>query len=420
MRIIFLECKKALLSPIILGLLLLFSAWNIFIIYNASDFKEELPVVNEIAKKYGVEYTADSLATMDGELKEALSSLNSITKQKTSQTFDSAFDFFDQLTVEDQEKYTDDELHSFHELSLKEMYRDTAASMDESYAGFDIKQIGESEIDKFGLTGAAAETLRKEYQKFADRFAELQQNGEHRNWFFSGQNYRMHGLLFGTVFQHLVIEAMILVVLTAALITNFEFENRTELITYTAKRGRRLMVDKLVASLLTTSAITAFLVLVTLGTYFMIFDYSHLWNTAISSGFNWEYHFPNVSWWNWSFLTYFLMGLALLYVCMLLFSLFTFSISVLTKNSYFTFILFAVIFIALFIVPGFLPTSSNLMLMSGFTLSSLVLNPQQWWMGSSGLIMFKNHEWMTILVWTIIFVTLCGFTLKRFAKQDIS
>lgn len=51
MRIILLECKKALLSSIILGLLLLFTAWNIFIIYNGSDFKKELAIVNELAGK---------------------------------------------------------------------------------------------------------------------------------------------------------------------------------------------------------------------------------------------------------------------------------------------------------------------------------------------------------------------------------
>lgn len=414
------ECKKALLSPIILGLLLLFTSWNIFILYDASDFKEELLIVNELAGKYGEEYTEDSLATLEKEIKTELVQLNSITAKKASQTFTSAFDFFDQLTYEGQEKYTEEELNTFYDLALKEMYVNIAASMDENYAGFDIEQIGEDEIHKSGLTGSAAETLRKEYGAFANRFAELQQNGEHRQWFFSGQNYRMHGLLFGTIFRHLVIEAMILVVLATALMTNFEFENRTQLVTYTTRRGRTLMGDKLVASLLTASAITIFLLAVTLGTYFTVFDYSHLWKTAISSGFNWEYNFPYVSWWNWSFLTYFLMSLALLFICMLLFSLFTFSISVIVKNSYFTFILFAILFIALYLMPRFMPTSTNFMLMAGYTLSSLVLNPQQWWMGSSGLTMFKNYEWMTVTVWTIILIALCGFSYRRFAGQDIS
>lgn len=275
---------------------------------------------------------------MGEEIKTELVQLNAITEKTASQTFVSALDFFDQLTFKEQEKYAEEELNTFYETALKEMYMSTAASMDESYAGFDIQKIGENEIAQFGLTGSAAETLRKEYRAFEDRFAALQQNGEHRQWFFSGQNYHMHSLLFGTVFRHLVIEGIILVVLATALITNFEFEQRTQLMAYATKRGRTLIVDKLVASLLTTIALTIFLSVVTLGTYFAIFDYAHLWKTAISSGFNWEANFPYVSWWNWSLLTYFLMSMALFFLCMLLFSLFTFSISVLVKNSYFTFI----------------------------------------------------------------------------------
>lgn len=101
------------MSPIILGLLLLFTSWNIFILYDASDFKEELLIVNELAGKYGEEYTEDSLATLEKEIKTELVQLNSITAKKASQTFTSAFDFFDQLTYEGQEKYTEEELNTF-------------------------------------------------------------------------------------------------------------------------------------------------------------------------------------------------------------------------------------------------------------------------------------------------------------------
>ncbi len=422
MRIILLECKKALLSPIILGLIFLFSVWNIFVIQTSSDFNEDLSIVNEIVEKYGPEFTDESLEKVNGEITRELAELNSITEKTTSQTFDSAFEFFNQLSYEGQTKYTEKQLQSFSTLSIKEMYMNNAKSMDDRYAELDIIKLGESEIRKYGLTGAAADTLQHEYTKFSDRFTELQQNGEHRQWFFSGQNYHMHSLLFGTVFRHLLIEGMILVVLATALITNFEFENRTQLVTYATKRGRKLMNDKLVASLFTASIMIGILFIMTLGTYFTTFDYSYLWNTAISSGFNWEMKFnvPYASWWNWSLLTYLVMGLILSLVCMLLFSLFTFTISVFVKNSYFTFILFAIIFITLFLVPGFIPNSSILKLFTGFNLSPLLLNPGQWWMGLGGLIMFKSYEWMTVLAWTVIYISICVIVLKKFIKEDIS
>lgn len=417
---ILLECKKAITSPIILILLLLFMAWNVFQIYDHSKYQEGLNVANELAEKYGVNFTEDSLKRVKKDLKVEVAELNSITERKVNQTFDNSFEFFDRLTYENEKYYSKSELQSFYETYLKEMYVETASSMDASYSKFNIIKMGEVEINRLGLTGAAAETLRVEYKKFADRFAELQKTNEQNQWFFAGKQYRMHSLLFRTIFVTIIIEAMILVVLATALITNYEFENKTQLVTYATKRGRKLMRDKLVASMLSTSIITIALLAVTLGTYFTFFDYSSLWKSAISSGFNWEYNFPYVSWWDMSVLTFFILGIVLLYICMHLFSLFTFGISVLFKNSYFTFILFALLFIALFMMQGFIPNSSNLMIIAGYNLSTLVLNPHQWWMASSGLIMFKNYEVVTVVAWGFIFTAICIFALKKFAKQDIS
>ena len=50
-----------------------------------------------------------------------------------------------------------------------------------------------------------------------------------------------------------------------------EFENKTHLVTYSAKRGRHLMKDKLVASLLTTTVITVILLAITLSYIFYCF-----------------------------------------------------------------------------------------------------------------------------------------------------
>jgi hypothetical protein len=417
MRILLLECKKALASPVILCLLLLFSAWNVFVIYNHSFLKEELQLVNQIIEKDGAAFSDGSLAKLKKDLDAELAQLNSLYNKQNGQTFEHASAFFDQKI--DEKLYGSPIFNAFYRLRLKEMYLERARSMDGVYEKFDIEKMGESEIRAYGLTGAAAETFRKENAKFAKRFEELKRNGEHRHWFFEGKQYAMHSLLFSTMFRHLVIEALILIVLASALITNDEFENRTQQVAYAARRGRKLMIDKLFASL-TAAAILATFLFVTLGSYFAVFDYSRVWKSAISSGFNWEFHFPYVSWWNLPFWGYLLLGTILLYICMLLFSVLAFIISVKAKNSYYTFILFAVIFIALFLLPGFLPGSSSLKLMAGFNLSALVLNPRHWWMATGGLTMFKYHELGTIAAWTAILAVLCFMSLRTFAKQDIS
>ena len=179
------------------------------------------------------------------------------------------------------------------------------------------------------------------------------------------------------------------------------------------------MKDKLGASVVTAALLTTFLLAVTLSTYFTVFDYTNLWGTSISSAFNWEYNFPNVSWWDLS-VGLFLVGvIVIVYITMLLFSGLTFALTTLVKNSYISAILMATFFVLALLIPGFMPTSSNLLFITSYSLSMLVMNIPASFMGSSGLIMFKNFEWMTILCWTIITIVCCLFSLKWFNKKDI-
>lgn len=372
MRIIFLECKKGFTSPILIGLIFLFAAFNMFLIFNHANRAEEMKVVNQIIDTYGSQITQQSLSQL---------------KKESSK--------------------------------LEEMYVNLAESIDGLYAQIDWNKVAESEIRKYQLSGTAAQILRNEYRDFSQRFAEMMRNGEHKEWFLPGQPYMMHSFLFRTLFGYLIFESLILIVLGTALITNFEFENKTHFVTYATKRGRKIMKDKLGASMIISSAITAFLCTITLVTYFFVFDYSQLWESSISSAFNWEYKLPYVTWWNMSFLSYLIWAIVLLYGCLLLFSALTFVISVFVKNSYFTFFLFAVFFVIGFMLPGFMPTSSGLLFIAAYNLSALVMNPHIFFMGSGSITMFKNYEAMTMGVWTIITGVLCFFSLIKFNRQEI-
>lgn len=419
MRIVFLECKKALNSPILIGLMILFACWNIYFIYDSSYFKEELQVANEIAKTYGIHITDETLADLENEIDESILRLNQLTEEKIGKTYESATEFFTQISYEEQQQFTEDELESIANVAIQEMYVEQAQNIEDAYAQFNIEEIGEKEISSMGITGQGAEILRKVNAKFSERFQELQENREHMQWFFSGKPYRMHSLLFRSVFRLIIIEALILIVLATSLITNFEFENRTQLVTYVTKRGRTIMLDKLFASLTTSVLITTILLTITLGTYFLTFDYSHLWKTSINSGFNWEFIFPYVSWWDWSIGTYLMMGIFLTYVGIGLFSLLTFSVSVLLKNSYFTFATLAIFFIACLIIPSYVP-KNIILILSSFNLSTLLIDPHFWWMGTGSITSFKFYELWTVIIWTLVLITFCYVSMKRFRKEDLT
>lgn len=415
MRIILQESKKALTSPVLVVLLLLSTAFNILLIFSYPYSKEELKVANMLTETYGVKITDESLNQLEQDLQVDFTKLETITGQK----FDSIYKFLDGLKLDNYSIYSEKEWTFFTQLQVKETYLNMANNIDDTYATIDIKRIAESEIDAYGLSGNAAKTLRDEYDKYSQRFEEMKENKEHKEWFFAGQMYQMHSFFFKTIFKTLVFEALILIVLATALITNFEFENQTHLVTYSTKRGRLLMKDKLVASLLTASSITVILLLVTLVVYFSVFDYSYLWGSSISSAFTWEYEFPNVSWWDLSFIWFLLVVIFLVHICMLLFSAITYGISILVKNSYFVFFIFAIFFTLAYLIQSFIPTSSNLFLIAGYNLSYLVLNTHVLFMANSGLMMFKNYELITVSVWTLLAITLCALSLKVFRKQEI-
>ncbi|WP_301108686.1 hypothetical protein [Sporosarcina sp.] len=415
MRIFLHECKKALTSPILITLLIVFSAFNIFIIVSSSDHKEELKMVNEIIDRYGREITDESLKQFEKDIQSDLSELTEITGKQ----FESIYDFLDGLRFEEQEQYSDRDWEFFNSLQLKEMYFGMANSIDASYAEIDVQDGARGDLNGYGISGKAAETYLRENEEFAKRFKEMIKNEEHKEWFFAGKPYFMHSFLFKTVFMHIIIESLLLIVLMTALITSYEFENRTQLLTYSTRRGRKLMKDKLAASLTVSTVISLFLFTITLGTYFFLFDYSHVWKTSISSALNWEKPFPYVSWWDLSVGEFLVGVLVLVFIIQLLFSGLTFALAVIVKNSYITFFLVATLFILAWLLPTFMPKSSNLFFVSSYTLSTLTMAISQSFMGSSGLILFKNFEWMTISCWTIITIVFCTITYKRFRKMDI-
>ena len=156
MRIIFQECKKAFTSPILLTLLVVFSAFNIFLIVSNSYFTDELKMANELSQTYGLEITEKSLRQFEQDLQTDLAQLTEITGEE----YDTVYEFLDTFTMKDVDLYTEDEHLFFQQLQLKEIYLNRAKSIDDDYRELDIIALGEAEINKYGLSGKAASMLR--------------------------------------------------------------------------------------------------------------------------------------------------------------------------------------------------------------------------------------------------------------------
>ncbi len=411
------ELKKAAASPIVMGLILVFITFNIFVICSNTYYNDDLKVLNKIVDKFGYEINDSMLNNFQRYYEDELKKVNEITYAKTAKTYSSAGELLQDHSR--YEFYSKEQQSFFRSTGVIENYYNIAKNIDESYKAINITDMGKDGVTTYRLSGQAAETVRKQYNKLAVRFEQLKDNGEHKNLFFIGKAYRMHKFLFGTLFRNSIIEIGILVVLITGYLLSYEFENRTQLMAYSTKRGRKLDRDKLFTAIFLSIAITTIILGVSLVVYFAVFDYSGLWKVPISSGFNWEYGLPYISWWKMSLVQYMICCIVLVYLCEIIFTFIAYSISCFIRNSYMVCFIFAVLGGFAFVIPSLMPSYSNAIFAAQFTPFVLCGYCMEWFMEKGAMAPFKYYELITVMVWSVIVIILYSICNGRFKKQNI-
>ena len=414
------EFKKVITSPVIIGLLVLFIIFNSIKIIENSYFKDELKVLNKIVDRFGYKIDDEMINRFKEYYDEQIEELNNkIVREKNSKEYNSISEFYADHKYDIEEVYNKEEVEFIEELGIMEAYYNMIWEIDDFYSSIDIMERAESEILKYGLSGKAANIVRKQYEALNERFHQLVNNNEHKNLFFIGKVYKMHSLLFRNILKTIIFEIIILVVLITAYLVNYEFDNSTEYIVYSTKKGRDLILDKLQITMVSSILAATIILLTGLGLYFIVFDYSGLWNVPISSYYNRDYNFPYLSWWNMSFIQYLLFSIVLVYLITLLFNGIAFIIARAIKNTYFAFFVFAIIFGLFLTVPGMAPRDSITIFIGGFTPFFLIINPHMWFMESGAFTTFKHYELATVGIWALVLLALGVLSINKFKRQDI-
>lgn len=413
------ELKKIVTSPIVLALLLIFTAFNLFLIYADAPKSKDVAKLNEIIDEHGALMDKDARDRLTDSYERDLKDWN----ERNGKDFASPSEFFkpeNYYPAIESGEIPEKEVEEIGDLNIKRSLVTTAEGIEEKYQSLDLLASAEGQIKLFGFEGEAAETVRRQYEKLVPRLEEIQANQEHVQLFLPGTVFRSHSLVFKTLFSFVIIQAMLLVVLFTAYVTNYEYDQGSYLVAFSTKRGRSLMWDKLLAALTASAMATMFLVLATFGSYFLAVDYSRLWHIPISTGFLIEPDGnPFISWWDFSFIEYFLLGILLIFLLQMLFTLITFVLSLWIKNSYVVFIVFAILFGLGLLVPGEVPKNSILSLYSAFNPSSLVLGSRKWWMESGAFTSFQYYETITISSWLALFIFASWFSMKKFHTRNL-
>lgn len=418
-----LELKKIGTSPIVWALFLLFLAFNMFLISQHVPMRDWINILSPIVDEHGTLLDKEGREKLQLSYEKDLENWNKLLESKTSETLEHAYEFFSPEhynNVLDENTYSDKELLTINRIMEKENYLFTAADIEEKYDNIDLMEGAEEQIRLFGLEGQAAEIVKDQYRSLEVRLENIKENKEHMHLFIHGKVYSSHSLLFKTLFGFIIFQVMILVVLCTSFLVNDEFEQRTEFVTYSTKRGRKLIWDKLIVSIIFTLCAILALLGITLGVYFLVFDYSGLWNVPISTGFLIEpNNIPFISWWELSFFEYLLLSSGLFVGCQLIFCLISFCLSIWVKNSYVVFTLFGLILGAGILLPGYMPRDGWMIFYSNFTPFTLILGVKKWWMESGAFTSFKYYEITTVSAWLTALTLTSWLCTRFFYRQNL-
>ncbi len=405
--ITWLEMRKVLLSPVFLILLLLMIGFNLFSIWSDSYNREELQVVNKIIETYGPSFNDDILQTMERDINQLVIELGGTSTQA----------FLEEMTYEIYDHASSEEQHQIDHISLLYTYVQAAKELEARYTAIDIAKLKQDFLNAQTMPSWLEQKMANEFDNWHARFDEIVETNEYKQWFFLGE-YGMHSKLFRSHMKTLAFEGVLIIALLTALIANYEFEHRTQLVTYATKKGRKLIWYKGFASLVCSLMVIAVLFGVTLGTYFTVYDYSTMWQIDISSGMNWEYTFPYITWWSISLWQYLLLAVVILTFVLIIVMLLTFTISVFVKNSYFTWLLSVLLLLAMYVMPTYFP-NSTLQWMMHYNVTLLLLNPHQFFNGGTSFMMMQYHEFSTLLLWLLIASAGTIGAIRHFNVKDV-
>ena len=418
------ELKKVITSPIILILTILFVFFNIMNIKTSSYIKNDINAINKIIGEFGSEINDKALDKMKSENISNLEKINLISKEKFNKTFESIADFIESdeylSATYDDKVFSKGENQFFIEANALDYYATVANDVIADYEDIDIKSIGEGTIEAYDIKGKAEDLVREEYKKLEDRFEEIKENKEHKNFFFFGKLFKTHKLLYKETIRTCIFEIVILVVLISTHLINYEFDNKTSLLVYSTKRGRNNVKDKILVSICSSLLVSMIILGITLLAYFITFDYSNVLNVPINSSFNWDYKLPYIGWFNITFIQHLGLSLLVILVCVPIFACITLIISKIVKNSYIVFFVFFILFGICIMIPSLVSTSSVLITKIGYDVFNLIISPDSFFMQRGPFNLNKYYEVITLSAWIIITTLGSVAVINRFKKIDIN
>lgn len=406
------ELKKIVTSKAMWALVIIFTLYNIYNISSYYKVKKGLDYFNDMVSTVGYEINNEMISELkvyyDDNFKEA----SKVIKEKTG----NEYSCMAECLAYSKNRSILEGIEIIERTNLIESYYMSIPSKDKEYKEMNIREIVNLPIMYSKISGEALEVLDDISIDAERRFNEILENQEHRNLFPNS----VYKLLFDDILYPVIIQISALVVLMGAYILNYEFENKTHLVVYTTKRGRKVIKDKLFVAGIMSVIITTIMLSIVLIISLSVFDFSKIWNIPISSYFNYIGSLPNMSWINITFLQALILIIIAVYIIEIIFTLIVFALSNIIRNTYMNFIMFIIISGIGLEIFKIVPRYSKLIFLAVCTPFRFIYGLSNRYIIDGTLTEIKNYEIITLGAWLLVFTIITYMLIKRFKKVTIN
>jgi len=307
---------------------------------------------------------------------------------------------------------------------FKRLFSETN-SINDVFDNYEMEYVSKKYIDALGVNGTVvADKLREKYILIQDNIEEKAASDESQTLFFAGDTYSKYWYGLATTINTVLLEGMILSSLIVLMIVGFEQMSKTEDVVYSTYSGRGTIKVKLIAGLIVSISVFIILSFITLGYYFYSNGYQHIWNSSISSQFNYINDIvagqrPFVTWNSYTVLTYTLASLGVSILIVSFISLLSFSIELIMKNTYLSFILVVIINGILAIIAVKLPNTMVLKYIISISPIWLYFQSNIWF--TDGMYnLWPHFETIGSIVSLLIMVFIAFVSLQVFRRRNLT
>ena len=168
----------------------------------------------------------------------------------------------------------------------RDLLRQSVTGMEDIFETYDTGELSDFYAGVVEKSPLAVTWMTWKYDLLASRVEHLAQTDAALDLYAGLATYGSHQFLFGALFRAILCESAILAMLGTLYLLGYEGMHRAEGLACASRTGRKLRRVKVLAALQASAALYGLLAFCTLVPYFLLYDYSGIWNASVSSQFN--------------------------------------------------------------------------------------------------------------------------------------